>query len=168
MKKLVPVIIVILILAIIAVLVISRAKQVRHVTILKGNAARQPVEIIRDHFQDTQCGMILKKEADTAQAVAPNGNTWFFDDVGCLALWYDENPSREDMVLWVLTRDTERWVDARKAWYSRTDKTVMKYGIAAYEHQSEGFITFADMVPKMLRGENLTNPYTRKELLGDG
>lgn len=168
MKKLAPILITTLLLAIIAIVVISRAKQVRHVTVLKGNTARQPVEIVLDHYQDTQCGMLLEKIEDTAQAVAPDGRTWFFDDVGCLALWYGDNPQREQMVLWVYTRDTERWIDAHAAWYSRTDETVMLYGVAAYEKKRDAFIDFEEMVRKMLRGENLTNPYTRKELLGDG
>ncbi len=146
MKKLVsvltPVLVTALVLAVIAVLVISRAKQVRHVTVLKGNGQRQPVEIVLDHYQDTQCGMLLEQVRDTAQAVAPDGRTWFFDDVGCLALWYGDHPRRDALVLWVRTRDTDRWVDGRAAWYTRTAETMMHY--------------------------NLTNPYTRKELLGDG
>jgi len=167
MKKLAPILVTALLLAIAAVLVISRARQVRHVTVLEGNTSRQPVEIVLDHYQDTRCGMLLEQVQDTAQAVAPDGRTWFFDDVGCLALWYGDNPRWEDMVLWVRTRDTDRWLDGHAAWYSRTAETVMRYGVAAYENEHEGFIRFPEMVRLMQRGENLTNPYTRKELLGD-
>ena len=167
MKKMAPVLATALVLAVIAVLVISRARQVRHVTVLKGNLERQPVEIVLNHYQDTQCGMLLEQVRDTAQAVAPDGRTWFFDDVGCLALWYGENPRRDEMVLWVRTRDTERWVEGRAAWYSRTAETVMHYGVAAFEKPGDELIPFEEMVGLMLRGENLTNPYTRKELLGD-
>jgi len=167
MKKLAPVLVIVLLIAIIAILVISRARQVRHVTVLRGNSSGEPVEIILNHYQDTQCGMLLEKLEDTAQAVAPDGKTWFFDDVGCLALWLGENPRRDRMRLWAYTRDTKEWIDARRAWYSRTDETVMLYGVAAYRDRQEGFIEFDEMVRKMLRGENLTNPYIRKELLGN-
>ncbi len=167
MKKLAPVLITLLVMAVLAVLVVGRARQVKHVTVLKGNTERQPVQIVLDHYQDTQCGMLLEQLKDTAQAVAPDGRTWFFDDMGCLALWYGDNPQRESMVLWVRTRDTDHWVDGRHAWYSRTDETVMLYGVAAYEEPQDGFLDFEEMVRKMQRGENLTNPYTRKELLGD-
>jgi hypothetical protein len=162
-----PVLVTALLLAVIAVLVLSRARQVQFVTVLKGNSSGQPVEIVLNHFQDTQCGMLLEQVRDTAQAVAPDGRTWFFDDVGCLALWYGDNPHRQEMALWARTRDTDRWLDARAAWYSRTAETAMHYGMAAYEKEQEGFIRFPEMVRLMQRGENLTNPYTRKELLGD-
>ncbi len=167
MKKLVPVIVTVLILATVALLVISRAKQVKYLTVLKGNTSRAPVEIILNHYQDTQCGMLLDRLKDSAQAVASDGKTWFFDDVGCLALWLEHNKHRDEMVLWVYTRDTEEWLDGRLAWYSRSDNTVMNYGFAAYSQKDEGRIPFDEMYRKMLRGENLTNPYIRKELLGN-
>jgi len=167
MKKLVPVLVTILLVATIAIIVISRAKQVNYLTVFKGNTERVPVEIVFDHYQDTQCGMLLEKLEDSAQAVAPDGKTWFFDDVGCLAQWLGDNKSRDEMVLWVYTRDTQEWLDARSVWYSRTDQTTMHFGFAAYREKKEGYVSFEDMYHKMLRGENLTNPYTRKELLGN-
>ncbi len=167
MKKLVPVFVTLLIVAIVALLVVSRAKQVQYLTVLKGNTSREAVEIVLDHYQDTQCGMLLDRLKDSAQAVAVDGKTWFFDDVGCLALWLENNKHRDEMVLWVYTRDTKEWVDGRLAWYSRTDRTAMNYGFAAYGNPSDDRIVFNEMYRKMLRGENLTNPYIKKELLGN-
>ncbi len=85
MKKFVPVLVTILLLTTIALLVISRANQVQYLTVYKGNTERLPVEIIFNHYQDTQCGMLIERLLDSAQAAAPDGKTWFFDDVGCLA-----------------------------------------------------------------------------------
>lgn len=167
MKKLTPVLVTVLIGAAMALLVVSRARQVRHLTVFKGNLARTPVEVVFNHYQDTECGMLLDKLQDACEAVAPDGKTWFFDDAGCLAKWVGENKHRDEMVLWAYTRDTEQWVDARTAWYSRTDHTAMHYGFAAYQERKDGFLSFPEMVRKMLRGENLTNPYIRKELLGN-
>ncbi len=167
MKKLVPVLVTILLVATIAILVISRANQVQYLTVLKGNTSQEPVEIIFDHYQDTECGMLIERLLDSAQAAAPDGKTWFFDDVGCLALWLGDNKQRDEMVLWVYSRDTEEWIDGRTAWYSRADRTTMHYGFAAYAENKEGRIPFDEMYRKMLRGENLTNPYTRKELIGN-
>ncbi len=167
MKKLVPVFVTILIVATISLLVISRAKQVKYLTVYQGNNSSIPVEIILNHYQDTQCGMLLVRLKDSAQAVAIDGKTWFFDDVGCLALWLENNKHRDEMILWVYTRDTQEWLDGRLAWYSRVDKTIMNYGFAAYRHENENHIPFDEMYRKMLRGENLTNPYIRKELLGN-
>ena len=167
MKKLVPVFVTLLIVATIGLLVISRAQQVQYLTVLKGNTSREPVEIILDHYQDTECGMLLDRLKDSAQAVGTDGKTWFFDDVGCLALWLEKNKHRDEMVLWVYTRDTEEWVDGRQAWYSRTDRTAMNYGFAAHRNKADDRIVFDEMYRKMLRGENLTNPYIKKELLGN-
>lgn len=167
MKKLVPVLVTILLVATIAILVISRANQVQYLTVLKGNTEQVAVEIIFDHYQDTECGMLIERLKDAAQAAAPDGKTWFFDDVGCLALWMGNNKHRDEMVIWVYTRDTEVWLDGRKAWYSRADRTTMHYGFAAYENHKDGRIAYDEMYRKMMRGENLTNPYTRKELIGN-
>ena len=167
MKKLVPVIVTVLMVATIALLVVSRAQQVKYLTVFKGNTSSQPVEIVLDHYQDTECGMLLEHLKDSAQAVAKDGKTWFFDDVGCLALWLEDNKHRDEMVLWVYTRDTEEWIDGRQAWYSRIDNTPMNYGFAAYGNQADDRIVFDEMFRKMLRGENLTNPYIKKELLGN-
>ena len=71
------------------------------------------------------------------------------------------------MVLWVHARDTGDWVDGRRAWYARTAETPMEYGFAAHRDSQSGFVDFTTMTLYMRRGENLTNPYVRKELLGD-
>jgi hypothetical protein len=42
----------------------------------------------------------------------------------------------------------------------------MGYGFGAYENKQDGFISYDEMSIKMLRGENLNNPYIKKELLG--
>jgi copper chaperone NosL len=170
MKKLAPLLVILVLVAAIAILVVSRANQVQLVTVYKGNTKQEPVEIVLNHFQGSQCGMTITQLQDSAQAAAPDGNTRFFDDVGCLALWLGDNSQRDEMVLWVYTRDTKEWLDGRVAWYSRTDSTIMNYGYAAYrenQENREGRISFAEMYVKMLRGEHLNNPQTREELLGD-
>ncbi len=42
----------------------------------------------------------------------------------------------------------------------------MGYGFGAYENKKEDVINFEEMLLKMYRGENLTNPHIRKKLLG--
>lgn len=167
MRKMAPFLVVVLVLAVMAVLVVGRARQQHNLTILTGNQAHQAVSIELGHYQDTQCGMPLEHLQDACQAVAPDGRTWFFDDPGCLALWLKTNRLREKMVLWVYTRDTSTWVDGRHAWYSRTDQTTMEYGFAAHAQEQPDYVAFDTMVQMMSRGENLTNPYTRKQLLGN-
>lgn len=166
-KKIMPVLVALLLIAVMLVLVISRAKQQGYITVMDGNSNGQPIEILLGQYQDTQCGMLVEQIQDSAQAVGPKGKTWFFDDPGCLALWVDHHSRPDELTLWVRSRDTDQWIDARTAWYSRTDRTPMHYGFAAYVENQDGFVDFAQMQRLMLRGENLTNPYVRKELTGE-
>ena len=167
MKLLIRAGIALLVLALMLVFFVVRNQRAGHVAILSGNEARQPVEIVPGRYQGAECGMTLQQEEDSAQAVAPDGRTWFFDDPGCLALWLKTNRLRDEMAVWVYSRDTSAWIDGRKAWYSRTDNTPMKYGFAAYADSAEGFVDFDTMLAMMARDENLTNPDTRKKLLGN-
>jgi len=43
----------------------------------------------------------------------------------------------------------------------------MLYGFGAYSTLKDGLIDFETMRLKMLRGENMSDPYIRKKLLGN-
>jgi copper chaperone NosL len=166
-RKLAPILAAVLLLGIMLVLVLARARQQGNITVLTGNHSGQAVELVPGRYQDTQCGMPVEHLRDSAQAVAADGKTWFFDDPGCLVLWLDKHRHPERLKLWVHSRDGAGYIDARLAWYSRTDSTTMEYGFGAYQDRQEGYVNFGEMNDLMLRGENLTNPYVRKELLGN-
>jgi copper chaperone NosL len=168
MKKAGPLIAGIILLAVVGVLLTSLNSAEKYTTVVSGNSERVVMPVEFGKYQDTQCNMLIEKVRDSAQAVSPDGKTWFFDDVGCLALWLEEQKKKDDWVLWVYSRDSKDWIDGRTAWYSRADYTPMHYGFAAYLEQQDGFIDFAAMSLKMLRGENLTDPYVRKELRKEG
>ena len=65
-----------------------------------------------------------------------------------------------------MSRDTHRWIDARKAFYSLNDITPMGYGFGAYEKDGAGRVDFKTMRLRMLRGETLNNPFIRQQILG--
>ncbi len=166
MKKLLPLLTILLIAAVAAIIFISLSKKEEMITIQKGNLTHRPLPIKTGHVNDTQCKMVITDTTHACEVVAPNGNTWFFDDPGCMVLWLEDKPFKEKAVLWTKTVDTGKWIDARKAWYAQTDNTPMHYGFGAREKKKEGYITFEEMRLKMLRGENLTDPRIRKKLLG--
>ncbi len=166
MKKLLPLLTVVMIIAVVVILFLSLSKKEEMITIQKGNTQKQPLPIKPGHVNDTQCKMIITDTTHAAEVVAPNGNTWFFDDPGCMILWLEDKPFKTQATLWVKAVDTGKWIDAKKAWYTRTDNTPMHYGFGARETKSEGLISFEEMRLKMLRGENLTDPRIRKKLLG--
>ncbi|MEA3373001.1 MAG: hypothetical protein U9Q62_04845 [Campylobacterota bacterium] len=162
-----PILIVFALIAVIVAVFLGRAKEQQMLTVYEGNLKQLPVEIKLGHYQDTQCGMPVEQLGDSCQVSAPDGKTWFFDDVGCMALWIENKSFIDEAKIWVYSRDTDGWIDARTAWYSLTDNTPMRYGFGAYSTRQEGFIDFETMKLKMLRGENMTDPYVRRELLGN-
>ncbi len=166
MKKFLPIITIIVLILIIIGIFLSMSNQKQMVVIHEGNHEHKPVDITLNHFQDTQCGMTITSNKHSAQAIAPDGRTWFFDDPGCLALWYKNIEFQKDAILWVFSNDTNEYIDGKKAWYDKISSTPMEYGFGAYKNKKEGMITFDEMIIKMYRGENLTNPLIRNKLLG--
>ncbi len=135
--------------------------------VFEGNKEKKPIEFKLHQVQCPQCHMEVDTLIHSVQLITKDGKTYIFDDPGCMILWLeDHNLNPKEVVIWAYTSDTHRWIDAKKAWYSLTDNTPMKYGFGAYEHKKKGFIDFNTMRLKMLRGENLTNPKIRKKLLG--
>ncbi|MDD3324546.1 MAG: hypothetical protein PHN38_05445 [Sulfurospirillaceae bacterium] len=131
------------------------------------NKEKIPLEYKDNTVQCPQCNMFLVGKKYTAQVITSDNKTHFFDDVGCVVLWFrDTKKDEQKSTIWVFTLDTNRWIDARKSFYSLSDDTPMKYGFGAYEQKKEGFIVFEEMRLKMLRGENMSDPKIRKQLLG--
>jgi hypothetical protein len=113
-----------------------------------------------------ECHMDLKGLRDSAELIR-NGRVEVFDDPGCLVLWMNEHGIDANRAnIWVYTRDTKRWIDARRAHYSLTDATPMGYGFGAYEKPAKERISFEKMRLRVLRGLTLKDPKIRKKLLG--
>ncbi len=166
MKRALPVILSILLLGVVAVIVISVAKKEQPVVFIEGNKEQKPLPIKLGFTNDIECKMLIKEVRNSAEVVSPKGKTWFFDDPGCMVLWLKDKKFKSKAKLWVHTIDTNRWIDARKAWYGVKDLTAMHYGFGAREKKCKECIDFKEMELRMLRGENLTNPKIRKKLLG--
>ena len=152
--------------AIIAIIFVSMANSDKPITVVTGNTAMQPLPVDFNRTNDTQCAMLIKSIYNNAQAVTPDGRTWFFDDPGCLVLWIEKRSFKSKVKLWVHTIDTNRWIDATKAHYGVTDRSMMHYGFGSREHETNTTISYEQMRLRMLRGENLTDPKIRKKLLG--
>lgn len=166
MKRILPILTAVVLIFIIVMIFVSMANEKKMIVVEEGNHSHKPVEVKLNHHQDTQCGMTITTLKHSAQAVSPEGKTWFFDDVGCLALWYKNVKFKEKTKVWVYSNDTNEYIDGRLAWYDRISATTMGYGFGAYKEKKEGMITFDEMILKMYRGETLANPLIRKQLLG--
>lgn len=166
LKKLLPLVIIFVILGITAVIFVSMSKNDQPVTIVKGNLEMKALPLKVNFTNDPYCKMLIIEQRNSTQVVSPDGNTWFFDDPACMVLWLEDKVFKDTAKLWIHSIDTKQWIDARKAWYGRTDRTAMHYGFGAREHKTEDAIDFAAMSLHVLRGEHLGNPKIRKMLLG--
>ncbi len=166
MKKFMPFIVVGVLIVIIVTVFLSLAKVQHMVVIKEGNTQKLPIKMELHKYQDSDCGMVIDDLSYASQVIAPDGRTWFFHDHGDFVHWLSDKPFEKSAVIWVMSRDTHKWIDGRKAYYTLNELTPMGYGFGAYEHKKEGMVDFDTMRLKMLRGETLKNPKIRKQLLG--
>lgn len=165
MKKFTPFLIVLLFVGIIVTIFLSLAKVQNMVVIKEGNLKQLPLKIALHKYQDSDCGMVIEDLTYASQVIAPDGKTWFFHDHGGFIHWLEDKPFKDEAVIWVMSRDTNKYVNARTAYYSLNEITPMGYGFGAYEKKQEGFVDFKTMSLKMLRGETMNNPKIRKKYL---
>ena len=165
MKKFAPFITIFAIVVIIVLVFFSLGKTQRMVVVKEGNLEKTPLEMVSRKYQDSDCGMIIEDLSFVSQVIAPDGKTWFFHDHGGFAQWLEDKSFRDEAVIWVMSRDTLEWVNAREAFYSLDEITPMGHGFGAYENAQKGFVAFEEMRLRMLRGETMNNPKIRKKLL---
>jgi copper chaperone NosL len=164
MKKIAPFLIILLFVVIIVLIFLSLGKTQHMVVIKEGNLKQVPLEIELHKYQDSYCGMIIDDLKYASQVVAPDGKTWFFHDHGDFVLWLENKPFKESAKIWVMSRDTHKWIDGKKAYYSRDEITPMGFGFGAYENKKEGLIGFDEMQLFTLRGETMQDPKIKKML----
>ncbi|MDO8261298.1 MAG: hypothetical protein Q7T50_07475, partial [Candidatus Magasanikbacteria bacterium] len=99
--------------------------------------------------------------------ITKSGKSWFFHDHGGMVKWLEDKEFRNSAKIWVMSRDTKKWIEAEEAFYSLVDKTPMGYGFGAYEKNNQEYVNFDTMRLRILRGETLRNPLIRKQLLGN-
>jgi len=166
MKKIAPFLIIMTLVSIIIMVFLSLAQDSKMIVIKEGNLKQVPITMKVGVFQDSDCGMIIDDLTDVSQVSIKNGKTWFFHDHGGFVKWLEDKEFKDDAVIWVKSRDTKRWINARDAFYSLTDDTAMGYGFGAYEKNKDSYVDFDTMRLRMLRGETLNNPHIKKQLLG--
>ncbi|AOO64146.1 nitrous oxide reductase accessory protein NosL [Sulfurospirillum halorespirans] len=94
-----------------------------------------PKKVHWDRDMCERCKMVLSDRKFSAQVINPdNGKKYFFDDIGCVILWFKENSIgwKEKAVIWVNDAKTGEWIDARKAFYDVDNITPMAYGFGAH------------------------------------
>ncbi len=154
-----------MVIAVIIILLLSFGSDEGSKYVYKNNTEHKIIEIKPKEYQCSECNMDIEDLDYTVELIEENGNTYFFDDIGCVVLWLKNHKPRVAKLV-TRTLDTHKWVDAQKAWYSRTAPSPMGYGFAAFEKKKEGFIPYEEMRILMLQGKNLHDPFVKKKLLG--
>ncbi len=166
MKKiLINLLIFVVVIAIIIILLLSFGNSDGSRYVYKGNEAYKIINIKPKEYQCSECGMDVEDLNYMVQVIAKNGDTYFFDDIGCVVLWL-KNHQLPIVKIFTKTLDTHKWVEAKKVRYSRIEHDPMGYGFAAMEKGKEGFVSYDEMRMLMLQGQNLHDPFVKKKLLG--
>ncbi|QOY53755.1 hypothetical protein HUE87_07545 [Candidatus Sulfurimonas marisnigri] len=166
-KNMMPFLVIVVLVLMIVTLFLSLASTNKMIVIKEGNTNQAPIEMKVGVFQDSDCGMVINDLRDASQVVSKSAKSWFFHDHGGMIKWIEDKEFKSDAKIWVMSRDTKEWIDARSAFYSLTDDTPMGYGFGAYEFKKDLHVDFATMRLRMLRGETLKNPRIKKHLLGN-
>ena len=130
----------------------------------RGNTAHKAIEIKAGEYSCATCNMDVKALDYAVQAVTENGDTYFFDDMGCLLKWL-KSAGKKVAKVYVRTLDTHRWIEAQKAHYSRIAPSPMGYGFGAVEADKAGLVSYETVQALMAKGETLRDPAVKKKLL---
>ena len=116
-----------------------------------------------------QCNMPLPENNKHTSYVIIDGETNYFDDIGCAILWAKKNNINllnKDIEIKIFSNDTKQYINPNDGYFQINEKTPMLYGFSIYEKECKGCIKFDEVVIRMLRGEHLANPKIRKHILG--
>lgn len=128
------------------------------------NIKYEPIDISPNSYSCAKCNMTIKEVGYSAQAVKKNGDTFFFDDIGCMILWVQKYKG-SIKTMYVKTLDTHQWLAAQKAYYLRTESSPMHYGFGALQSNKKECISYKKVKEYLFKGKTMRNPATRKELL---
>jgi len=160
-----PFFVVFVFIAIIVGVFLSLEHTQKMTVIKEGNKDRVALKMEVGKYQDSFCGMVIDDLDFASQVVSADGKTWFFHDHGDFVEWLKDKPFANDVKIWVHAIDTNRWIDAKKAFYTQNETTPMEYGFGAYEHKKKGMIDFGAMRLHTLRGETMKNPHYKPQLM---
>lgn len=150
----------VLLIGVLTLLIVSIDTSEGSIVVKHDNTEKQPLEIELGKYLCFESGTLITDLYNTAQAVLPNGDTYFFNDIGNAFIWLMRQKNKDEIVLWVYSQDTKRYIAAKTAWYSRIEITPMGYGFGAYEYHAYGRSDYYydEIVLCAARGETLINP----------
>ncbi len=94
-----------------------------------------PATLVLDREVCAQCRMLISEPGFAAQYRSAQGETFFFDDPGCLLLHRADRPDHEPVRAWFEAADARgvlEWVAAESVGFGESERpTPMGYGLRA-------------------------------------
>ena len=111
-----------------------------------------------DRDMCARCVMVVSDRHNTTQARDPKtGKQYMFDDIGCMALWFNEEKISwsKEAIIWITDVKTAKWIDAKKAYYTTENVTPMAFGFSAYKSKdsikdAKEIITYGEVINRVL------------------
>lgn len=98
-----------------------------------------PVALVWDKAACVACGMHVGEPPFAAQLTDTNGQTFAFDDTGCLFLYQDEHrPTVHSIYFHHYQQD--RWIAAEAVAFVKVEVTPMGFGLGAVDAGTAGAI----------------------------
>jgi copper chaperone NosL len=96
--------------------------------------------------------MAVSQREFAAEVVTLSGSVDYFDDIGCLSEWVNEHQAPESAGLFVVDYESGEWLDAKAAYYVRSEKlpTPMSFGLAAFKSQTAARAAAEDLGGEMI------------------
>lgn len=117
----------------------------------ESSAGTDPAKLHFDREICERCRMIISDRKHAAQVINPqNAKRYFFDDIGCVELWFKEKEIAwaNEAIIYVTDYDTGAWINARTAFWSTEHFTSMSYGLVA--HSDRERIDLSDPYRKVI------------------
>ncbi len=114
------------------------------------------------------CKMGITDQRFAVQAISPQGDVFWFDDVGCFVEFMNYPEWKEKQMdkgmVWIGDMNTGKWIDARKAKYVFGVETPMGYGYGAVADTTgvDTVYTFQQVVERIRAGKTMREEFLKK------
>ncbi|WP_415398529.1 hypothetical protein [Sulfurimonas sp. CS5] len=122
-------------------------------------AEKGVAEVHWDRDMCSRCVMVVSDRKNTVQIRNPDtSKTYMFDDIGCMALWLEEEKIewKNKAIIWVTDVNSGEFIDARTAFYDTNNVTPMAYGFSAHKSKDtikkgEEIISYDEVINRVTK-----------------
>jgi len=96
--------------------------------------------------------MAVSQRQFAAEVVTLGGTVDYFDDIGCLARWWNERRPPAGSGVFVVDDESGRWLEAGGAHYVQSDRlnTPMRFGLVAFAGAAQAEAAAAEFEGRLL------------------